>query len=67
MAVDDLITDEENSFPGQLFNEPNGPDVYAGCKIDYKGSTDVIPENFHAVLKGNSSAVNGNRVLQSNN
>lgn len=32
-----------NPYPGQIFNKPTvagtpGEDVYAGCKIDYKGS-----------------------------
>lgn len=67
MAVDDLVNDEDNPFPGQLFNEPNGPDVYAGCKIDYRGSDMVTPEIFHAVLRGNSSALPaGSKVLKSN-
>jgi len=65
MAVDDLVNDEENPFPGQLFNEPTGPDVYAGCQIDYKGALEVTPENFHAVLRGNKTAVSGKKVLES--
>merc|ERR1712019_83313 len=31
-----------------------GTDVYAGCKIDYKGS-DVTPANFQAVLDGTAN------------
>merc|ERR1719456_2162835 len=43
MAVDDIAHDDENPFPGKLFNKPTpqgtpGKDVYSGCKIDYKGS-----------------------------
>ncbi|WKY09910.1 hypothetical protein Q1695_002342 [Nippostrongylus brasiliensis] len=36
MMYDDIANDEMNPYPGQLFNEPNGTDVYAGLKIDYK-------------------------------
>lgn len=39
-----------------MFNKPNGPDVYAGCNIDYSGK-DVTPENFLAILKGDAAAV----------
>lgn len=68
MAYDDVANDAENPFPGQLFNKPNGPDVYKGCNIDYKGD-DVTPENFLSILKGDASAVKGKgngRVLKSN-
>jgi len=56
MAYDDVANNNENPFPGKLFNKPTaagtpGTDVYAGCNIDYKG-TDVTPENFLAVLTG---------------
>jgi len=44
-----------NPFPGKLFNKPNGPDVYAGCKMSYKGKQ-VTGENFLKVLKGDTSA-----------
>lgn len=66
MAVDDLVKDEDNPFPGQLFNEPDGPDVYNGCNIDYKGTSEVTPETFLAVLEGDSSKTNGKKVLKSN-
>jgi legumain len=65
MAFDDVANNQENPFPGQLFNAPNGADVYAGCKIDYKG-TDVTPDKFLAVLKGDSDAVQGGKVLKTN-
>ncbi len=63
MAVDDLVKDEDNPFPGQLFNEPDGPDVYNGCNIDYKGAAEVTPETFLAVLEGDSNKTNGKKVL----
>ena len=46
----------DNPFPGQVFNFPDGKDVYAGVIIDYWGN-DVTPENFMAVLTGDASAV----------
>jgi legumain len=56
MAYDDVANDRKNPFPGQMFNKPNGEDVYAGCKIDYSGK-DVTPENFLSILNGDSAAV----------
>ena len=68
MSFDDVARDSENPFPGQLFNKPNGPDVYKGCNVDYN-STDVTPENFLNILKGDSAAMAGKgngKVLKSN-
>ncbi|VDO67505.1 unnamed protein product [Heligmosomoides polygyrus] len=70
MMKDDIAHNEENPFPGQLFNEPHGPNVYEGVKIDYKACAengdDVTPENFLAVLKGDDKGVHGGngRVLK---
>jgi len=50
-SYDDVATSSSNPFPGQLFNKPDGEDVYAGCNIDYSGE-DVTPENFLSVLRG---------------
>jgi len=47
---------------GQLFNEPDGEDVYAGCQLDYTGEA-VTAATFTAVLTGNRTA--GGRVLNS--
>jgi len=59
MAYDDIANNSRNPFPGKLFNKPTaagveGVDVYAGCKIDYKGA-DVTPANFAAVMTGTAS------------
>uniref|UniRef100_A0A7S3KA71 legumain n=1 Tax=Euplotes crassus TaxID=5936 RepID=A0A7S3KA71_EUPCR len=51
LSYDDVASSSQNPFPGQLFNKPDGEDVYAGCNIDYKGK-DVTPENFMNILKG---------------
>jgi legumain len=66
-AFDDIANNSENPFPGQVFNKPNGIDVYEGVFIDYKGS-DVTPENFLNVLKGNKESMKGigsGKVLES--
>ncbi len=60
LAYDDIAHDSRNPFPGKLFNKPTaagvpGKDVYAGCKISYKGK-DVNAANFLKVLKGDTSA-----------
>jgi legumain len=68
MAYDDIANNDQNPFPGALYNQPgdNPPNVYEGCKIDYKGG-DVNPDNFLAILKGDKSGVSGGngRVLES--
>jgi len=69
MAVDDVANDDANPFRGKLFNKPTadgvaGKDVYAGCKIDYKGG-DVTPENFVKVLTGQATNAGNGKVLKS--
>lgn len=56
MLYDDVADAEDNPFPGELFNRPDGEDVYKGCAKDYVGN-DVTPENFVAVLTGDSARV----------
>lgn len=46
---DDIAFHEENPLKGQLYNSKDGPDVYQGVKIDYKGD-DVTPEMFAKVM-----------------
>lgn len=67
MSYDDVAHDPENPFPGKLFNKPDGPDVYEGCNIDYKGRS-VTPKNFLSILKGDASGVTGGngKVLKTN-
>jgi len=60
LAYDDIAHSPSNPFPGKIFNKPTkkgtpGVDVYAGCKIDYKGK-DVNAANFLKVLSGDASA-----------
>jgi legumain len=37
MMYDDIANNPENPLPGQLYNHPDGKDLYAGLKIDYRG------------------------------
>lgn len=68
MATDDIAHNSLNPFPGQVFNRPgnqNATDVYAGCKIDYKGH-EVTPDTFTKVLTGvQDGTTNGKKVLKS--
>ena len=36
-ACDDIAYHEENPFPGEIFNEPSGDNVYDPDSIDYSG------------------------------
>lgn len=56
MMYDDVAHDSANPFPGKLFNQPKGPDVYGGCQIDYKGDV-LSPSLFMHVLLGEEEAV----------
>lgn len=70
LAVDDAARHIANPFPGQLFNRPTaGEDdddrgVYEGCRIDYRGEK-VTTNTLLAVLRGDSAAVEGGKVLRS--
>jgi len=68
MMFDDVANSSHNPFRGKLFNFPwksleEAVDVYAGCKIDYRGA-DLNPNTFLAVLEGNATGAGG-RVLRS--
>lgn len=70
-AYDDIAENRQNPFKGEVFNQPDGPDVYKGVKIDYVGK-DVTPNNFIAVITGDKSKLvveetrTTSRVLESN-
>jgi len=57
MAYNDVAWHEENPFPGKLFNQQNGDDVYQNCDIHYQGE-DVTKANFQAIMEGNLDKVN---------
>jgi len=68
IAYDDIARNSQNPFPGKIFNKPTaagtpGVDVYANCKIDYKGNS-ATAANLLKVLKGDKTA--GGPVLGSN-
>mmetsp|Transcript_70447 Transcript_70447/g.147481 ORF Transcript_70447/g.147481 Transcript_70447/m.147481 type:complete len:451 (+) Transcript_70447:75-1427(+) len=56
MMEDDVANATENPFPGKLYNKPgdDSPDVYAGCKVDYRGSI-VTADLFLKVITGDDS------------
>lgn len=72
MMEDDIANDQENPFPGKMFNKPTakgvpGVDIYEGCNADYTGSV-VTAKLFLDVITGNKAAVNGlgnGKVLES--
>lgn len=55
-AYDDIANNSRNPFPGEVFNKPDGPNVYDGVKIDYFGR-DVTPENFVACITGEEDKI----------
>lgn len=63
MMYDDVRYNRSNPFPGELFNRTDGPNVAGNLKIDYSGR-EVTPENFLAVLTGDSASASG-PVLES--
>jgi legumain len=65
-SFDDAVRDRENPFRGKLFYEPNGEDVYEGCKIDYRGK-DVTTANFLGAITASDQLIeSGFKVLKSN-
>lgn len=64
MMYNDVVNASDNPFPGQLFNEPGGSDVYGDIEISYSGDQ-VTAENFLNVLKGKKHHEEGRPVLES--
>ena len=69
MSFDNVANSPQNPFKGQLFNKPTpagtpGVNIYAGCKIDYKGN-DATAANLHNILQGERTSTGG-KVLKSN-
>ena len=63
-AYDDIAYSPRNPFPGQVFNRPDGPDVYEGVSIDYS-DYNVNPETYISVLKGDNKNGKLRKVLNS--
>lgn len=38
MSHNSSVNSSRNPLPGELYDHPNGEDVYKNCKIDYEGS-----------------------------
>jgi len=62
MAYDDIRDNRRNPLPGEIYNRPDGENLAEGLKIDYTGSLNN-PDNFLAVLTGDSEATGGLPVL----
>jgi legumain len=58
LMYDDVANSSQNPFPGQLFNHPDGDNVYDASIIDYRGK-DVTPQNFLAALRGDAKTATG--------
>jgi legumain len=67
MMEDDIAFNNANRRPGQIFNCPGCPDVYAGVPHDYTGK-EVNAQNVLKVLLGDTAAMHGigsGRVIDS--
>jgi legumain len=58
MSYDDIAQNYRNPLKGQIFNHPNGENVYFQSDISYSGAQ-VTTENFLAVLKGDAATAGG--------
>ena len=63
-AYDDIAYHPKNLFPGEIYNRPDGPNVYEGVIIDYSYN-DVNPETYLSVLKGDNQNGKLQKVLNS--
>ena len=63
-AYDDIAYNPKNPFPGEIYNRPDGPNVYEGVNIDYSDN-DVNPETYLSVLKGDNKNGKLKKVLNS--
>lgn len=68
MQYDDLATNDQNPYPGQIFNQPstlgnNGTNVYNKVPKDYTGEN-VTAATFFGVITGNKTLAGG-KVLDS--
>jgi len=65
MMKDDIAGNSQNPKPGQIINEPGGPDVYAGVPKDFTGSL-VTSENFAKILTGEDmTGIGSGKTLKS--
>lgn len=64
MMYDDIAKNRQNPTPGQIFNHPNGSDVYLGVPKDYT-CTHVNPQVFLQILRGGQVDVGSGKTLKS--
>ena len=63
-AYNDIAYNPKNPFPGEIYNRPDGPNVYEGVKIDYS-NFNVNPKTYLSVLKGDTQNGKLKKVLNS--
>ena len=63
-AYDDIAYDKKNPFQGEVYNRPDGPNVYKDVIIDYSFNM-VNPEIYISVLKGDNKDGRLKKVLNS--
>ena len=63
-AYNDIAYNPKNPFPGEIYNRPDGPNVYEGVKIDYSNNN-VNPKTYLSVLKGDTQNGKLKKVLNS--
>jgi len=64
LMYDDIAHNKQNPTPGKIINHPNGTDVYHGVPKDYT-CTNVNPDVFLQVLKGQTPSVGSGKTLKS--
>merc|ERR1711971_1528839 len=64
MMYDDIANNRENPLKGQIFNKPNGTDVYKGVPKDYTGKN-VTADTFVDLLKGKQLNYGSGKMLKS--
>ena len=64
LMYDDIANNKENPKKGQIFNKPNGTDVYRGVIKDYTGK-EVTNQTFVDVLLGRDLNYGSGKVLKS--
>ena len=64
LAYDDIAYHPKNPFPGEIYNRPDGPNVYEGVIVDYTYN-EVNPETYLSVLKGDTQNGKLKKVLNS--
>jgi len=64
MMVDDIAYNEQNLYPGKVFNDERHINYYEGVPHDYTGNL-VTRENFFKILSGEEMTVGSRKSLKS--